>query len=83
MKIENIIKNLTKDNIKVYKGQFDFKDCFMVNGTALIDLEDGIVKDTTARYMDVLKQVQSNRSHIYTIVDNKKELSLNYRLGYK
>lgn len=83
MKIESIIKKLDKDGELVYIGQFDFKECWMCRGTALIDLEDGIAKPTNAKYLDVVKQIEDNRSHIYTIEDGKKGLTNNLKLQGK
>lgn len=80
MKFENIIKSLKKEGKEVYVGQFDFKDFFMCNGTALVDLLDGVAVPTTAKYADVVKQIQENRSHIYTIAKNKKSLTTNLKL---
>lgn len=80
MKFENIIKSLKREGKEVYVGQFDFKDFFMCNGTALVDLVDGVAVLTTAKYADVVKQIQENRSHIYTIEKNKKSLTTNLKL---
>lgn len=80
MKIENIVKNLSKNGYEVYHGEFDFKDCWMCRGTALIDLKDGVAIPTNAKYLDVVKQIGSNKSHIYTIADGKKELTNNFKL---
>ena len=67
MKFENIIKNLEKDGYKVEPMQFSFQNCLGVNGTALIDLINNTVTQTTAKYKDVVVQIQNNRSHIMTI----------------
>lgn len=83
MKIENIIKNLTKENIEVYKGEFDFNEFWFVNGTALVDLVDGVAKDTNGRYIDVINQIAHNRSHIYTSNGKSKKLTNVFKLGWK
>lgn len=80
MRIENIIKHLKKDGNKVYLGEFDFQKVWMCNGTALIDLVDSAAVPTTAKYTDVIIQIEENRSHIYTIEDNKKILNANLKL---
>ena len=80
MKIENIIKNLKKDGKEVYIGQFDFKEFWMCNGTALVDLVDGVAVTTSAKYADVIKQIEEDRSHIYTVENKKKSLTLNIKL---
>lgn len=67
MKYENIIKKLKADSVRVYEGQFEYKPVMMVSGTALIDLVDGEVVPTTAKYTDVVKQIQQGKSHIMTI----------------
>ena len=67
MKFENIIKRLKKDGYEVEVMEFSFQNCLGVTGTALIDLVDGEIKDTTAKYTDVIKQIQNNKSHIQTI----------------
>lgn len=74
MKIENIIKRLNQNGKKVYLGQFDFQEVWMCNGTALIDLLDGKVVPTSAKYADVVKQIEEGRSHIYTVDDIKKKV---------
>lgn len=79
MKIKNIIKHLEKDGKEVYRGQFDFQEFWMCAGTALVDLVDGAAVSTTAKYADVIKQIEENRSHIYTIEDNKKMLNANLK----
>lgn len=79
MRIENIIKHLKKDGMKVYVGQFDFKEFWMCNGTALVDLVDGAALPTTAKYSDVVRQIEEGKSHIYTIKDNKKILNANLK----
>lgn len=83
MRIDNIVKKLrTQEKVEVYKGEFDFKECWMCDGTALIDLVNGEVKDTTAKYVDVIEQIVNNKSHIYTQHDKNKELTSNYKLGF-
>lgn len=67
MKFDNIIKKLNKDGYHVEVMQFSFQECLGVRGTALIDLVDEKVVQTTARYADVVKQIQTNKSHIQTI----------------
>lgn len=82
MMIGNIIKKLSKDGYQITLGEFDFKKCYMVNGTALIDLVDGTTTETNAKYSDVILQIDNNRSHIQTISDKKKELTSYNKLGY-
>lgn len=82
MKLENIIKKLNKEGTIVYKGEFDFKPCHMCKGIALIDLVDGEVADTSARYTDVLLQINNNKSHIYTVEGREKVLSAFNKLDY-
>lgn len=67
MKFENIIRKLAKDGYKVEPMEFSFQSCLGVTGTALIDLVDENVVETTARYADVVKQIKANKSHIQTI----------------
>ena len=75
MKFENIVRNLKKDGYEVEVMEFSFQNCFGVRGTALIDLVDGEVKDTTARYKDVVVQIETNKSHILTLEGRKKYLT--------
>ena len=79
MRIENIIKHLEKDGKEVYRGQFDFQEFWMCAGTALVDLVDGLALETTAKYTDVIKQIEESRSHIYTIENKKKSLTSNIK----
>ena len=81
MKLKNIIKKLTKEDYIVYKGEFDFKECWMCQGTALVDLVNGSMTETCAKYADVVYQVQNNKSHILTIEGNKRILSTYTKLG--
>lgn len=81
MKIENIIKNLTKDGEKVYRGEFDHKEFWFCNGTALVDLVDFTSVDTTATYKDVVTQIKNNKSHVHSITGKKKELNQYNKLG--
>ena len=67
MKFENIIKRLKKDGYEVEVMEFSFQNCLGVTGTALIDLVNENVVETTAKYADVIKQIQNNKSHIQTI----------------
>ena len=67
MKFDNIIKRLKKEGYKVEVMQFSFQKCLGVSGTALIDLVNENVVETTAKYNDVVKQIESNKSHIQTI----------------
>ena len=75
MKFENIVRNLNKDGYEVEVMEFSFQNCLGVRGTALIDLVDGEVKDTTARYKDVVAQIETNKSHILTVEGKKKYLT--------
>lgn len=70
MKYENILKNLEKQGYKIEPMEFSFQKCLGVNGTALIDLVDGNVVSTTAKYQDVISQIETNKSHIQTITKN-------------
>ena len=83
MKIENTLKRLSKDGYKVYRAEFANQDFWFVNGVGLVDLVNGVAKDTSAKYQDVVKQVAQNRSHIQTIDGNKRELTSYYKMGYK
>lgn len=67
MKFESIIKKLTKDGYKVEKMEFSFQECLGCNGTALIDLINDQVIETSAKYADVVKQIDEGKSHIQTI----------------
>lgn len=75
MKFEGIIKKLFKDGYEIVPMQFDFKPCLGCRGTALIDIFNGSVVETTAKYNDVVKQIQNNKSHIQTIEGKKKYLT--------
>lgn len=75
MKFENIVRNLKKDGYEVEPMEFSFQDCLGVRGTALIDLVNGEIKDTTARYKDVVAQIETNKSHILTVEGKKKFLT--------
>ena len=55
--------------------EFSFQNCLGVRGTALIDLVDGEVKSTTAKYKDVVDQIETNKSHILTVEGKKKFLT--------
>lgn len=85
MRFENIVKKLQKEGYIVELMQFNFKECFGVNGTALIDVVNGDVTETSARYKDVIKQIEEGKSHIYNIEIingcNKKSLSPYRKLG--
>ncbi|MEG1637814.1 MAG: hypothetical protein RR324_09915 [Cellulosilyticaceae bacterium] len=84
MKFENIIRNLKKDGYKVEPMEFCFQTCLGVQGTALIDIVDEDIVPTTARYVDVINQIENNKSHILTITIDygctKKRLSDYLRL---
>jgi len=75
MKFENIVRNLKKDGYEVEVMEFSFQSCLGVRGTALIDLVDGEVKDTTAKYKEVVAQIETNKSHILTVEGKKKFLT--------
>lgn len=75
MKFENIVRNLKKDGYEVEVMEFSFQNCLGVRGTALIDLVDGEVKSTTAKYKDVVAQIETNKSHILTVEGKKKCLT--------
>ena len=75
MKFENIVRNLKKDGYEVEVMEFSFQNCLGVRGTALIDLVNGEIKDTTARYKDVVAQIETNKSHILTVEGKKKFLT--------
>lgn len=75
MKFENIVRNLKKDGYEVEVMEFSFQNCLGVRGTALIDLVDGEVKSTTAKYKDVVAQIETNKSHILTVEGKKKFLT--------
>lgn len=85
MKLENIIKNLAKEGFNISKGEFNFIACYMCEGTALIDVVEGEVKGTSAKYNDVLTQILNNKSHIYNVDIikgcNKKMLSPYLKMG--
>lgn len=71
MRFENIIKKLAKDGYKVEPMEFSFQTVLGVSGTALVDIYNDNVQETTARYIDVVKQIQANKSHIQTISTNQ------------
>lgn len=75
MRFENIVRNLKRDGYEVEVMEFSFQNCLGVRGTALIDLVDGEVKDTTAKYKDVVTQIDTNKSHILTLEGKKKFLT--------
>ena len=75
MRFESIVKKLKADSVMVYEGEFAYKPVLMVHGTALIDLVEGEVVPTTAKYKDVVKQIQEGKSHIMTIECGKKYLT--------
>lgn len=75
MKFESIIKKLEKGGYAVDKMEFDHVECFGVTGTALIDVNGGEVVCTTAKYKDVVAQIESGMSHINNIEGSKKNLS--------
>lgn len=82
MKLDNIIKKLRRDGFEVVEGEFAYQKCLMCNGTALVDLTDGVVVDTSARYSDVIKQIEENRSHILTSEGGKRGLARFNKMGY-
>lgn len=67
MKFENIIRKLAKDGYKVEPMEFSFQTVLGVTGTALVDIYNNNVQQTTARYADVVSQIQNGKSHIQTI----------------
>ena len=67
MKFENIIKKLAKDGYKVEPMEFSFQTVLGVTGTALVDIYNNNVQETTARYADVVSQIKNGKSHIQTI----------------
>lgn len=67
MRFENIIKKLAKDGYKVEPMEFSFQTCLGVTGTALVDIYNDNIQETTARYADVVSQIQNGKSHIQTI----------------
>lgn len=75
MKFENIVRNLKKDGYEVEPMEFSFQSCLGVRGTALIDLVNGEIKDTTAKYKEVVAQIETNKSHILTVEGKKKFLT--------
>lgn len=75
MKFENIVRNLKKDGYEVEPMEFSFQSCLGVRGTALIDLLNGEIKDTTAKYKEVVAQIETNKSHILTVEGKKKFLT--------
>lgn len=76
MKFESIIKKLEKSGYAVDKMEFDHVECFGVAGTALVDVNGGKVVCTTAKYKDVVAQIESGMSHINNIEGSKKILSI-------
>lgn len=81
MKIKNIVKRLeSKEHVAVYRGEFEYTECWMCEGTALIDWVDGGVFDTSAKFADVVNHIANNRSHIYTALQGKRELTSNLKL---
>lgn len=75
MKFDSIVRNLKKDGYEVEIMEFSFQECLGVRGTALIDLVEGEIKETTARYKDVVVQIETNKSHILTLEGKKKYLT--------
>lgn len=75
MKFENIVRNLKKDGYEAEPMEFSFQNCLGVRGTALIDLVNGEIKDTTAKYKEVVGQIETNKSHILTVEGKKKFLT--------
>lgn len=75
MKFESIIKKLRKDGYVVEKMEFDHVKCLGVAGTALIDVIKGEVFHTTAKYNDVVTQIDNGMSHINNVEGTKKSLS--------
>ena len=75
MKFENIVRNLKKDGYEVEPMEFSFQSCLGVRGTALIDLLNGEIKDTTAKYKEVVAQIETDKSHILTVEGKKKFLT--------
>ncbi len=75
MRFENIVRNLKKDGYEVEVMEFSFQNCLGVRGTALIDLVNGEIKDTTAKYKEVVGQIETNKSHILTVEGKKKFLT--------
>lgn len=71
MKFENIIRNLKKAGYKVEPMEFSFQNCLGVNGTALVDTCNTEVIPTTAKYQEVISQIEGNKSHIQTISTNR------------
>lgn len=82
MTINNIIKKLEKQGKRVYKAEFDFKECWFCNGTALIDLKDSKMIATTAKFKEIEQQIEQGKSHIYTIDGKIKNLTPNRKLGF-
>lgn len=75
MRFENIVRNLKKDGYEVEVMEFSFQNCLGVRGTALIDLVNEEIKDTTAKYKEVVAQIETNKSHILTVEGKKKFLT--------
>lgn len=82
MLLVNTIKKLEKLGKKVYRAEFDHQPCWFCNGTALIDLKDYKPIDTTAKFSQVLEQIENNKSHICTYEGKKKVLTTYNKLGY-
>lgn len=87
MKFESIVKKLIREGYTVEPGEFSFQMCKKVSGTCLVDVVDGIVVETTAKYTDVLQQIADGKSHIQTIDTikgcKKKTLTPYHYMGYK
>lgn len=81
MKIENLVRKLQKSGYRIYEWPFQNEQHMFVNGTALVDLVDGIPEVTTATYKDVIQQIEGNRSHIRTLQGKTKELTSNLKMG--
>lgn len=81
MRFENIVKRLEKDN-KIYAEKFLTVECIFCNGTALVDIVDGNVVNTTATLQEVKRQIKDNHSHIMDVAGKRKELTKNMKLGY-
>ena len=67
MKFENIIRKLAKEGYNVEPMEFSFQTVLGVTGTALVDIYNDNIQKTTARYVDVVSQIQNGKSHIQTI----------------
>ena len=82
MKLENIIKSLTREGYTVYNAEFSNQEFPFCNGTALVNIVNGSPVITEALYRDVVAQIQANKSHIYTIDGGKKSFSQYNKLGF-